>query len=554
MLSLGGGLDPVLNQQDGVFLRRTFSQFLPDVFSHPLWLGFIEEHVSLSPTIIQELMFTARQLQSDGNIQSACQVWFLCAALQKQIGDQVAALNSIQQVWRLAEIHDLQQVSRWAAWGASALCFILEDDQQAGRYLEWLQQDLSAKGEWMTANLVYLLKSTILHQTEERPGIRILLSWLRLWGELNPFMEGRERASVVEKVSSKARPWVVSSLLFYNGGWHSFWQTLKRIANRTLYLKRVENDGSTHTALYPQAQLPTAFEPTKLLTRVVQPSSLHISQRSTPSQLYKSPQIAPSVSPLDQTGQAPSLAVYCLGPLRIYRNDCLIENWSSKKGQSIFKYLVMHRDSLAQKDLLMDTFWPDADPEAARRNLHQAIYSLRQTFNLGNSEFQYIQFWNDGYRLNPILNIWVDYEEFEQHVQAGQLLEERNKVESAMAEYGIAEGLYQDDFLTDDPYEEWCQSRRRYLLQTYLSTASRLARYYLKCGEHAATIALSRRILSKDNCQEEAHQYLMRCYLEQGQRHLALSQYQLCVQLLRDELGLSPSAETQNLYLQIDQG
>ena len=199
-------------------------------------------------------------------------------------------------------------------------------------------------------------------------------------------------------------------------------------------------------------------------------------------------------------------------------------------------------------------FWPDADPEAARRNLHQAIYALRQTLNLEDSDFQYIQFWRDCYRLNPDLNLWIDSEEFERHVKLGQSLEESHRFEEAIAEYGIAEGLYQDDFLVEDIYDEWCQSYRLYIWQTYLSVALRLAEYYHDRGEYAATIALSRRILSKENCQEEAHQYLIRSYLKQGQRHLALSQYQECVQLLQDELGLEASTATKKLYQQITGG
>src|SRR5262249_9659444 len=74
-----------------------------------------------------------------------------------------------------------------------------------------------------------------------------------------------------------------------------------------------------------------------------------------------------------------SLTVNCLGMFRVYRNSQIITQWHSLKGQSIFKYLVAHHGTAISKDVLMDVFWPDADHESARRNLHQAIYSLRQT-------------------------------------------------------------------------------------------------------------------------------------------------------------------------------
>ncbi len=148
----------------------------------------------------------------------------------------------------------------------------------------------------------------------------------------------------------------------------------------------------------------------------------------------------------------------------------------------------------------------------------------------------------------------MDCEEFEQRVQAGQALEQKHSLGQAMAEYSIAEGLYRGDFLADDLYEEWPQPHRQYLWQTYLSVADHLAHYYLAQGEYTATMAVSQRILTLDNCQEGAHQNLMRCYLAYGQRFLAARQYQLCLQALKSELDLPPSEETQNLYAQVIKG
>ena len=151
----------------------------------------------------------------------------------------------------------------------------------------------------------------------------------------------------------------------------------------------------------------------------------------------------------------PSLAVYCFGSFCVYQGERLLDNGANRKSQGVFKYLVTHWPAPVSKDILMDVFWPEADPEAARRNLHQAIYSLRQTLKINDCDFQYIQFENDCYHLNPDLNIWLDYEEFEAHIRAGRRLEQQGEIDQAMTEYSIAEGLYQGDFLAEDLYEEW---------------------------------------------------------------------------------------------------
>lgn len=247
----------------------------------------------------------------------------------------------------------------------------------------------------------------------------------------------------------------------------------------------------------------------------------------------------------------PTLVAYCLGPFRVYQNDRLITAWDGLKGQCILKYLVTHGGRPVSKDILMDLLWRDANPKAARRNLHQAIYSLRQTLRRGHSDFQHIHFENDCYMLNSEMDIWLDSAEFEKHVQAGHRLETSGCLADAMTEYGIAEGLYQGDFLEEDLYEDWPKVQREHIRAAYLDIVDRLSEYCVQQSEHAAAIALCQKVLARDICHQEAHRRLMRCYLAQGQRHLAVRQYQACVQALKEELDLTPSEDTVALYRRI---
>jgi DNA-binding SARP family transcriptional activator len=60
-----------------------------------------------------------------------------------------------------------------------------------------------------------------------------------------------------------------------------------------------------------------------------------------------------------------------------------------------------------------------------------------------------------------------------------------------------------------------------------------------------------RTLLSMDNLLEEAHRELMRCYALKGDRVLALRQYHMLNEIMRDELGVSPSHETTRLFQSI---
>lgn len=195
----------------------------------------------------------------------------------------------------------------------------------------------------------------------------------------------------------------------------------------------------------------------------------------------------------------------------------------------------------------METFWPEVEPEAARRSLHQAIYSLRRTLGIINSQYQYVLFENDAYLLDPEMKIWIDCEEFEHRCRSGDLLLESGDLINAMKEYEIAESLYQDHYLSDDLYEEWVEPYRQYLWQMYLRISLNLARSHLERKEYSQAVGFSQRILDRDLAQEEAHQIIIRSYLYENQRHLAIRQYHLCVQVFKNEFNLLPSPETRVL-------
>lgn len=256
--------------------------------------------------------------------------------------------------------------------------------------------------------------------------------------------------------------------------------------------------------------------------------------------------------PVEESDTKPvTLVVYCLGPFRVYQNNELITEWSGFTGQKILKYLVTQRGKPVPKDMLMTTMWADVGQEAARRNLHQAIYSLRQTLRRREPNLQHILFENDCYLLNPATGLWIDFLEFEKNAQNGLRLEAAGQYEEAFEAYGVAEGLYQGTYLEEDLYEEWTNSQRDYLLNLYLDIIGRLSEYFWSRHNNVATIALCQKALGHDACFEEAHRQLMQCYLAQGQRHLAMRQYQTCVQIMKEELGLNPSAETEALLQRI---
>lgn len=543
------------NQDNSLLLFRTLLRLSPDVFSHPIWIHFDEKRIPPSPSLIYALLEPAQEILSEGDIQSACEILLLCAVLQKRSGDLEAALKSAQQAWTLAEFYGLIKAAEWAAWGSSALCAHQGKFLEAAGHLEWLQNKLKLEKDWVLGNIVEMFVRALYNRANQKEPTGIDLNWLVRWGE-SPLAVGSFFQQAYNYLESSRPPPKTTSANQDKTWWQRVWNMLSGIATGKLTIKIVErNEPAATREANPEQRQDRSGEgtlPPPAPSQLKQPKP--VSRSQSHSSLQDLPGLAGSLTfQPDPSQPGPNLVVHCFGQFRVYLNEKYIENWSSKKGLSIFKYLTIQRQSPVPKEVLMDVFWPEADPEAARRNLHQAIYSLRQTLNVQNIDFQHILFENDSYFLNPASKIWLDIDEFERRIQSGRYYEERHSPETAMSEYAIAEGLYQGEFLSEDLYEEWTQTFRQHYWHSYLDINQRLAQYYLARSEFAACIALSLRILSIDTSQEEAHRILMKCYMAQGQRHLAIRQYQLCIQELKNELNLPPSEETQALYEQIIQ-
>ena len=218
---------------------------------------------------------------------------------------------------------------------------------------------------------------------------------------------------------------------------------------------------------------------------------------------------------------------------------------------SLLKYLMLHHKQTTPREVLMDVFWPDAAPETARNNLNVAMHGIRKALHQV-IDFPVILYRDGAYSIAPNLQVWLDVEEFERCVKTGQRLESRNQ-SAPVSEYETAVSIYQGDFLEENPYEEWTVLERERLRVMYLDTLNRLSQIYFSHEYYATCITACRHILSRDLCREDTHCLLMRCYSRQGQQHLALRQYQVCVEALRLELDVSPAPATKQLFEQIRQ-
>jgi len=77
-----------------------------------------------------------------------------------------------------------------------------------------------------------------------------------------------------------------------------------------------------------------------------------------------------------------SLRIQLLGGFRVWVGDEPIPEkaWSLRKAAAIVKLLALSPTRSLHREVLLDTLWPDLEPDAAGNNLRYALYIARRAF------------------------------------------------------------------------------------------------------------------------------------------------------------------------------
>jgi DNA-binding SARP family transcriptional activator len=566
------------SQNGNSLLNFAISRLSPEVFSHPVWVRFGKKELSGSLSMIDDLLSAAKNLQED-DPSGACQVLLICSVYQNYSGQRYKALRTTQQALALAERTSLGKETLWAMWGACAISVQQGNYEQAASQLVDLQAELNEQNEWIVADFVDVLRQSFFQPVTVSAGKRsgsppngpfedlltFTFDWLQHWGFSDQTFEPEFEVASGHPLSHATRQSTLTQSFFSIQHWQGRWHSLLLAIRGELKLQWAENEtprkkrqlslwgsllGSLRSYLSGRKFETEEIDKDPQIPSIpILPPARESSPPKAPARRKKPTPAIGKVTRNHRSGQEATLmpvAVHMLGAFSMTIGDLTVKLPASR-GLALLKYLLLHHKQTTPREMLMDIFWPDAEPDTARNNLNVAMHSLRKA--LRSAIFlPVIVFENGAYGLEPNLQVWLDVEEFERCVKAGQRLEARDQLTAAVAEYETAISLYQGDFLEQNPYEEWTVLDRERMRVAFLDTLDRLSQIYFNQERYAACITVCQLILTRDRSREDAHCLLMRCYSRQGQYHLALRQYQMCVEALRAELEVEPALETTQLY------
>ncbi|MCI0581052.1 MAG: tetratricopeptide repeat protein [Chloroflexi bacterium] len=243
------------------------------------------------------------------------------------------------------------------------------------------------------------------------------------------------------------------------------------------------------------------------------------------------------------------LALTFFGTFQAHINGRPLTHFRSAKVQALLAYLAIEVDQPHSRDSLAALLWPDKPDVVARQNLRQSLHQLRDILEDDNpsrpDQAPFLLVTRQTVAFNPDSNYQLDVAQFLGALNRGELAR-------AVALYRgeLLTGLYCDSIT----FEEWQAVTRERMHRLALDALRELARERQEHGDYLQARQYLERQLALEPWEEAAHRELMWVLARNGQRAAALAQFDACRQVLAQELGVAPTAETMALYEQIRAG
>ncbi len=223
------------------------------------------------------------------------------------------------------------------------------------------------------------------------------------------------------------------------------------------------------------------------------------------------------------------LALELLGPV-VLRRDGAALPLTIRKTAALLVLLAL--GGPAPRARVVALLWPELEEATGRRNLRRELARLREIGAPG-------AVLAEGDRLSLAPTLALDCRSFGDALQGGDAA-------AALVHWRgpPADGL---DLHDAQPFMDWLGPERERLQALRRQAMQSAAEAAQARGEPEAALVLLHQLLADDPLQEQHHRAVMRLLAACGRREAALAQYRRCCDLLRDELGLVPMADTDAL-------
>lgn len=221
-------------------------------------------------------------------------------------------------------------------------------------------------------------------------------------------------------------------------------------------------------------------------------------------------------------------SVRLLGGLEVRRGAEQPIRFRTHKAALLLARLAVTPGRSFGREELIEELWPDADPEAARHNLRQALSSLRSSLEpLGTPSGSVL----DADRVRV------------------RLVPESVSSDVAELEGGNDSPAGYPGELLPGYTEDWVVSERRRIDELYWARVLKHVQILQKAGQVSAALPFARMLVASNPLDEAAQGLLIRLLADAGRAEEAVQQYREYRQVLRKELGEEPDPKIRELAM-----
>jgi DNA-binding SARP family transcriptional activator len=219
----------------------------------------------------------------------------------------------------------------------------------------------------------------------------------------------------------------------------------------------------------------------------------------------------------DPEGQSMGVEIRLLGGFDVAVDGISTppEGWRRRQAAALVKLLALAPQRTLHRERVIDALWPDLSVEEAAPRLHKAAHYARKALGCDRG----LLLGGEAVALFPDSDVGIDVHRFDALAAQAVATADKDVAHAALAEYG-------GELLPGDIYEPWTTDERE--------------RLRLRHAELLRSAERWEELLVDDPADEDAHLALMRRYAAQGDRRLALRQFERMDGALRRELGVGP--------------
>ena len=141
----------------------------------------------------------------------------------------------------------------------------------------------------------------------------------------------------------------------------------------------------------------------------------------------------------------------------------------------------------------------------------------------------------------------IDSEEFERHVADAEIAKREKDNDKLRESLEAAVEIYRGEFMPG-VYDLWAEERRTYYSEQFLRVVGAMAKLSFAEKKWNNALRYAGDLLREDPYREDMHRLVMKVHGLQGKSAAVKEQFETLRSLLKDELGIEPSAETRRIY------